>query len=139
MRKQRLTVLLLSLLVLTACGYTVYRPALSPEPVLPEKSGPEAPLRLQPEVPPEPPWTWPRGLPATAVQCDLAPGNPDYGYQWWVQSFGGYDAYFAQGHFGQFIFVVPALELVAAVTSHNTGGSDLYWQLIRSLAAACRE
>ena len=74
---------------------------------------------------------------ATALQCDLAPGNPDYGYQWWLQSFGGYEAYFAQGHFGQFVFVVPELDLVAAFNSHNTGSNDLYWGLIREVVAAC--
>ena len=40
-----------------------------------------------------------------------------YGYQWWVKSFGGYDAYFANGHGGQYIIVVPELELVTVITS----------------------
>ncbi len=54
-----------------------------------------------------------------------------YGYQWWVRSFttGGYntyatpyttasyDTYFAFGYAGQFIFVVPELDLVVVFTS----------------------
>ena len=40
-----------------------------------------------------------------------------YGYGWWIDSFGGHAAYYAWGHGGQFIFVVPALKLVVATTS----------------------
>jgi CubicO group peptidase (beta-lactamase class C family) len=36
-----------------------------------------------------------------------------YGYYWWVNSFGGYSAH---GFAGQFIFVVPAANLVAVFT-----------------------
>jgi CubicO group peptidase (beta-lactamase class C family) len=43
-----------------------------------------------------------------------------YGYQWWIRQFGanGYDTFFAQGHFGQLIFVVPELNLVSVFTSY---------------------
>ena len=41
-----------------------------------------------------------------------------YGYQWWVRSFGGYDTYYAFGAWGQYIFVVPELELVTVIASH---------------------
>ena len=40
-----------------------------------------------------------------------------YGYGWWIDSFGGHPTYYAWGHGGQFIFVVPALKLVVAATS----------------------
>ncbi len=41
-------------------------------------------------------------------------GLASYGYQWWVTVTyaAGYDAYFALGYGGQFIYVVPALDLV---------------------------
>ncbi|WP_209280652.1 serine hydrolase domain-containing protein [Paenibacillus athensensis] len=38
-----------------------------------------------------------------------------YGYQWWIDSFGGYSA---RGQYGQYIFVQPKLNLVAVFQSH---------------------
>lgn len=44
-----------------------------------------------------------------------------YGYQWYIKSFGGYDAFYAAGFGGQYIFVVPGLELVTVVNSQSFG------------------
>ena len=44
-----------------------------------------------------------------------------YGYQFYIKSFGKYDAYYAAGHGGQYIFVVPALELVTVINSWSLG------------------
>ena len=46
----------------------------------------------------------------------------EYGYGWWIDSFGGHETYYAWGHGGQFIFVVPALKLVVAITSLPSPG-----------------
>ena len=40
-----------------------------------------------------------------------------YGYGWWIGTVGGRQAYYAWGHGGQFIFVVPELKMVAVTTS----------------------
>ena len=40
-----------------------------------------------------------------------------YGYGWWTRSAHGHDIRYAWGYGGQFIFVVPTLELVVVVTS----------------------
>jgi len=40
-----------------------------------------------------------------------------YGYGWWVHEIRGYDACFAWGYGGQYIFVVPELDLVIVTTS----------------------
>ena len=40
-----------------------------------------------------------------------------YGYGWWVYDIGGYDTCFAWGYGGQYIFVVPELDLVMVTTS----------------------
>jgi CubicO group peptidase (beta-lactamase class C family) len=43
--------------------------------------------------------------------------DQEYGYGWWIRSSGGHDVYFAWGYGGQFIFVVPTLDLVVVTTS----------------------
>ena len=62
---------------------------------------------------------------------DRRPGNPGlnrngyvdplrerrYGYGWWVHQIGDYDTCFAWGYGGQYIFVLPDLELVLVATS----------------------
>jgi CubicO group peptidase (beta-lactamase class C family) len=40
-----------------------------------------------------------------------------YGYGWWIKQAHGHPVYFAWGYGGQYIFVVPDLELVAVTTS----------------------
>lgn len=76
---------------------------------------------------------------STTVQFARDSGSADYGYQWWVRTFGDarYDAYFAQGHGGQYIFVVPQLELVIAFTSNYEGRTTIYWNLVNDIVNAC--
>jgi CubicO group peptidase (beta-lactamase class C family) len=40
-----------------------------------------------------------------------------YGYGWWMRELGGEQAYYAWGFGGQYIFVVPRLQLVVVTTS----------------------
>lgn len=44
-------------------------------------------------------------------------GGVPYGYQWWVTDATGYQAFFALGFGGQYIYVVPDLELVVVVAA----------------------
>jgi CubicO group peptidase (beta-lactamase class C family) len=44
-------------------------------------------------------------------------GDRKYGYGWWVHEIRGYDTCFAWGYGGQYIFVVPQLDLVIVTTS----------------------
>jgi CubicO group peptidase (beta-lactamase class C family) len=46
-----------------------------------------------------------------------------YGYSWWIREIAGEQAYYAWGYGGQFIFLVPELELVVVSTS-STAVSD---------------
>ena len=46
-------------------------------------------------------------------------GTFGYGYQWWVKNIDGCDSFRAWGRRGQFIVVVPELDLVVAVTSET--------------------
>ncbi|MGB0716684.1 MAG: serine hydrolase domain-containing protein [Phycisphaerae bacterium] len=47
-------------------------------------------------------------------------GSRSYGAWWWRDTFGDHGAYFAWGYGGQFIFVVPNLDLVVVATSDWT-------------------
>ena len=76
---------------------------------------------------------------STTTQFERSSGSADYGYQWWVRTFGdnNYPSFFAQGHYGQYIFVVPDLKLVVVLTSHYEGNTSIYWQIMNNIVNAC--
>jgi CubicO group peptidase (beta-lactamase class C family) len=47
-----------------------------------------------------------------------------YGYGWWVRELARHDTFYAWGYGGQFIFLVPKLDLVVVVTSSSEPGSE---------------
>jgi CubicO group peptidase (beta-lactamase class C family) len=47
-----------------------------------------------------------------------------YGYGWWVRDLAGRRAYYAWGFGGQYIFVIPELDLVVVTTSSSTVAED---------------
>jgi CubicO group peptidase (beta-lactamase class C family) len=44
-------------------------------------------------------------------------GSRGYGYGWWMRRTGGHDVYYAVGYGGQYIFLVPELDLAVVMTS----------------------
>jgi CubicO group peptidase (beta-lactamase class C family) len=65
------------------------------------------------------------------ISTNLGGYGPDYGYLWWMKYDGTRDYYFANGYGGQFIIVVPELDLVMVATSEwrnlgNTSGQQWY-------------
>ena len=64
----------------------------------------------------------PEGWAAESTRPRVKAGKHRYGYQWWVMSEKGpstYEAYAAWGYGGQFLFVVPELDLIAVFTGWN--------------------
>ena len=55
--------------------------------------------------------------------------NIRYGYLWWYAEVDGHEVHFAWGHGGQFITVVPSLDLVVVTTADNFLGdfSNASW------------
>ena len=47
-----------------------------------------------------------------------------YGYGWWMRDLAGHQSYFAWGFGGQYIILVPDLELVVVTTSASTVAED---------------
>jgi CubicO group peptidase (beta-lactamase class C family) len=47
-----------------------------------------------------------------------------YGYGWWVRELAGHPSYYAWGYGGQFIFIVPDLDLVVVTTSSSTADRE---------------
>ena len=61
-----------------------------------------------------------------SVRPDSAGGRPRYGYMWWIhRSAGEPDRYYAEGRFGQFIYVAPHRDLVIVRTGRTDG--DINW------------
>jgi CubicO group peptidase (beta-lactamase class C family) len=69
---------------------------------------------------------------STQRQSHPPPGGPfdGYGYQWWVTSDHGHPSFLAHGLGGQFIQVIPDLDLVVVITSDAANGRDDAQQLV---------
>jgi CubicO group peptidase (beta-lactamase class C family) len=76
-----------------------------------------------------------------SVKTRFAPlGNSgSYGYQWWLRPFGeeNYDTYYAMGHGGQFIFVVPEPKLVTVITGRFSNTYSPWPYFTDYVLAAC--
>jgi CubicO group peptidase (beta-lactamase class C family) len=46
------------------------------------------------------------------------PEHSRYGYFWWLSTETGYSAFFAAGYGGQFIYVIPDLDMIVVITSN---------------------
>lgn len=63
------------------------------------------------------PREWVQTATSPAVDTGGAPVGDHYGYQWWVTSAGGHEAFAAVGFGGQIIEVVPDLQLVVVASA----------------------
>jgi CubicO group peptidase (beta-lactamase class C family) len=62
---------------------------------------------------------------STHEQVQTDQGTVGYGYLWWTRELEGYQAFYAHGHGGQFIYVIPQLELVAVIVSEEPGRGEI--------------
>ena len=60
----------------------------------------------------------------TQVKADWTPIFPGYGYMWWINRFGGYAAL---GQGGDYLFVVPELDLVVVFTGGIYDLNDIFY------------
>ena len=82
-------------------------------------------------------WRGERVLPEGWVAASTTPraldglpsGGLDYGLGWWLTSYGGHEAWFAAGHGGQTITVVPGLRLVVVIAANPQSAGE--WQRFR--------
>lgn len=51
------------------------------------------------------------------TEVETGYGTAGYGYLWWTREVEGYRAFYASGYGGQFIYVIPELDLVAVIVS----------------------
>jgi len=61
---------------------------------------------------------------------NIIPHGSRYGYYWWMGTENGHQVYFAMGYGGQFIVVVPDLDLVAVATNRfiqTSSPADVEW------------
>jgi CubicO group peptidase (beta-lactamase class C family) len=56
---------------------------------------------------------------ATTRHVTGLPGGWDYGYQWWITARGGHDVWAGRGFGGQFLIVIPSLDLVGVAQAWN--------------------
>jgi CubicO group peptidase (beta-lactamase class C family) len=47
-----------------------------------------------------------------------------YGYGWWIRELAGHQTFYAWGYGGQFIFLVPDMDLVVVTTSSSNPGDE---------------
>jgi CubicO group peptidase (beta-lactamase class C family) len=80
---------------------------------------------------------------STAVPRTVSPWNGNrYGYGWWIRDSAGFRTLYAWGYGGQFIFVVPGLDLVVVTTSdpdaatRDGGHLDAIYELLDEIVLA---
>ena len=78
---------------------------------------------------------------SVAQQAAGSPGTGEYGYSWWLKRFGTngkwYSTYYAMGAGGQYIFVVPELNLVTVMASRVSDAYTPQYYFNDYVMAAC--
>ena len=70
-------------------------------------------------------WDWSKSIPKTLSDIEKRAYNSGYGYQIWLNA----DSFYSKGMLGQYIYVLPKLDAVMAVTA-NLGDDDAPTRLL---------
>jgi CubicO group peptidase (beta-lactamase class C family) len=74
---------------------------------------------------------------ATSANGSSPNASMGYGWLWWVGSYDGHRTFSAQRYGGQYIYVIPDLDLVTVVTSDpDAGGLDPKTLIMRTILPA---
>lgn len=73
-------------------------------------------------------WNGEQIVPEPFVDISTQPNSKaiDYGYQWWIYNSGGTKAFYMKGHLGQYVVVIPDLNLVFVRLGHKGGSLSSY-------------
>jgi CubicO group peptidase (beta-lactamase class C family) len=63
---------------------------------------------------------------STHEQLQTGLGAGGYGYLWWTREVEGYRTFYASGYGGQFIYVIPELDLVVVIVSEAPEEGEFY-------------
>lgn len=69
-------------------------------------------------------WNGKQILPRSFVEKSLQPrfsDSPEYGYGWWLHQINGKRIFYMRGHLGQFVIVLPEVELIIVRLGHLKG------------------
>lgn len=72
-------------------------------------------------------WDGKQIIPEPFVDISTQPNSKasNYGYQWWIYNSGITKAYYMEGHLGQYVVVIPSLDLVFVRLGHKSSSNDL--------------
>jgi CubicO group peptidase (beta-lactamase class C family) len=79
------------------------------------------------------PEAWVKASSASQIAAGFPEFTEGYGYLWWITRYGSHGAYFAGGSGGQYIVVVPDLDLVVVTTGNTSappGSGIAFRQLV---------
>lgn len=69
---------------------------------------------------------------STTAAPILDNGKPNkiYGYQWWLMNYEGHEIFYARGILGQYVMVIPDLNIIFVRLGHKRGEKDAGGQLL---------
>lgn len=72
-------------------------------------------------------WNGEQIIPEPFVDISTQPNSKssNYGYQWWIHNSGSTKAFYMEGHLGQYVVVIPNLNLVFVRLGHKSSRDDL--------------